>query len=174
LTIKTLELDVRPILAGGSDPFAEIMAAVAALVPGQDLRIVAPFRPAPLIQVLGSKGFASSEEDLGGGAWAITFRRREDGREVGAPAPADDEPWPAPVRQLDNRDLDPPEPMVRILAAAEEMSEGQVLSALLRREPTFLLPELAKRGHVWRGAFEAEAATYRLLVRIGAARDNRT
>lgn len=57
--------------------------------------------------------------------------------------------WPHSASTLDNRDLDPPEPMVRILAALEKMHEGEVLSALLCREPVFLMPEAAKRGHQW-------------------------
>ena len=173
MSIETLELDVRPILAGGSDPFAEIMAAVAALAPGQDLRIVAPFRPAPLIQVLGSKGFTHTEQALAGGDWAMTFSRNDEPQARSDAAGADASPWPAPVREFDNRDLDPPEPMVRILAAVEELADGEVLSALLRREPSFLLPELAKRGHGWRGAMDEDGKTYRLLVRIGGARETR-
>ena len=47
------------------------------------------------------------------------------------------------------------------------MQPGEVLAALLRREPLFLFPELAKRGHSWRGGFEADGKTYRVLVRIG-------
>jgi hypothetical protein len=43
-----------------------------------------------------------------------------------------------------------------------------VLSALLCREPIFLFPELAKRGHSWRGAFEADR-TYKILIRTGAS-----
>jgi TusA-related sulfurtransferase len=74
------------------------------------------------------------------------------------------------VQHLDNRELDPPEPMVRILAATEAMKEGEVLSALLCREPIFLLPELAKRGHAWRGGFEPDGKTYKILVRVGAAK----
>jgi len=174
VSTKPLELDVRPILAGGSDPFAEIMEAVAALAPGLELRIVAPFRPAPLIQVLGSKGFTHVEESLGGGAWAMTFSRVADSGARTDTTGADAEPWPEPARQLDNRDLDPPEPMVRILAAAEEMAAGEVLSAMLPREPCFLLPELAKRGHAWRGAMEGDGKAYRLLVRIGAGREMQT
>jgi TusA-related sulfurtransferase len=72
---------------------------------------------------------------------------------------------------MDNRDLDPPEPMVRILAATEAMANGEVLSALLCREPMFLLPELAKRGHAWRGAFEPDGKTYKILIRVGAAKE---
>jgi TusA-related sulfurtransferase len=86
---------------------------------------------------------------------------------IGAAA-HDDTAWPEPIKTLDNRDLDPPEPMVKILATAETMQPGEVLAALLRREPLFLFPELAKRGHSWRGAFEADGKTYRVLVRIGA------
>ena len=44
-------------------------------------------------------------------------------------------------------DMQPPEPMVRILAEVEEMPAGAVLFALLHREPLFLFPELENRGH---------------------------
>jgi uncharacterized protein (DUF2249 family) len=150
------------------------MEAVASLAPGQDLRIVAPFRPAPLIQVLGSKGFTHVEESLGGGEWAMTFSRVPDHGARSDASGGGASPWPEPARQLDNRDLDPPEPMVKILAATEEMATGEVLSALLPREPSFLLPELAKRGHAWRGAMEEGGKVYRLLVRIGAGQEMRT
>jgi hypothetical protein len=42
-----------------------------------------------------------------------------------------------------------------------------VLTALLCREPVFLFPQLAKRGHAWRGGFEPDGATYKVLVRVG-------
>ena len=45
--------------------------------------------------------------------------------------------------------------------------EGEVLSALLCREPVFLFPELAKRGHRWSGGFEPDGATYKVLVQVG-------
>ena len=171
MTDEIVDLDVRPLLAAGNDPFVEIMTAVAELKPGQDLRIVAPFRPAPLLQVLASKGFSFKERALAGSDWEVIFSRQSPPAAlagVTASSKTGAGAWPDPVRHLDNRDLDPPEPMVRILAAAEDMAEGDVLSALLLREPTFLLPELAKRGHGWRGDFDADGKTYRLLVRIGA------
>jgi TusA-related sulfurtransferase len=68
---------------------------------------------------------------------------------------------------MDNRDLDPPEPMEKILAATQAMAPGEVLCALLRREPLFLFPELAKRGHKWRGDFEADHKAYKILIRVG-------
>ncbi|ADU51610.1 hypothetical protein Tmar_1498 [Thermaerobacter marianensis DSM 12885] len=56
------------------------------------------------------------------------------------PAPAE------PVLTLDNRGLQPPEPMVRILSALDQLRPGQVLEARNDRRPMFLLPHLEKRG----------------------------
>jgi uncharacterized protein (DUF2249 family) len=168
-----VELDVRPILRAGGEPFEAIMGAVSRLGPGQGLRLLATFKPVPLFSVLGAKGFAHEAQELADGDWEVIFRPEERGSEppsaVAEAASGDPSGWPAPVQHMDNRDLDPPEPMVRILAATEALKEGEVLSALLCREPIFLLPELAKRGHAWRGAFEGDGKTYRILVRIGAA-----
>ncbi len=167
-----VELDVRPTLRAGGEPFEQIMRTVSALQPGQGLRLRATFRPTPLLHVLGAKGFTAEAREIGGGDWEVLFtppaQAMPDGGTVSRP-PADLSAWPEPVRTMDNRELDPPEPMVRILAATETMARGEVLAALLCREPVFLLPELAKRGHGWRGAFEPDGKTYRILVRIGAA-----
>lgn len=170
MTPAILDLDVRPILRDGGEPFEQIIAAVNSLQPGQGLRLFATFKPTPLLHVLGSKGFAHDAKEIEGGDWEVVFR--PSGAATGDGSIAvdmrDETSWPDPVRHLDNRDLDPPEPMTRTLAAIEEMKSGEVLCALLCREPIFLLPELAKRGHRWRGAFEPDGQTYRLLVRIGS------
>ncbi len=174
MATKFVELDVRPILRAGGEPFGKIIETVAALGAGTGLRLLATFEPTPLFHVLGSKGFSHEARQLDGGDWEVIFRPSADAKAPGSGAltsPDDDSEWPQPVRDLDNRDLDPPEPMVRILAATEVMREGEVLSALLCREPTFLLPELAKRGHRWRGGFEPDAKTYKILVRVGASRE---
>jgi uncharacterized protein (DUF2249 family) len=166
------ELDVRPILRSGGEPFQKIMEAVAALAPGQGLRVLATFKPTPLMSVLSSKGFSNEARQIEGGDWEVLFRPTN---ATVAPAagsaalPAGDAVWPEPLQQMDNRELDPPEPLVRILAATELMKPGEVLSALLCREPIFLLPELAKRGHSWRGGFEPDGKSYRILVRVGAS-----
>lgn len=174
MTAQLVSLDVRPILRSGGEPFDEIMQTVSALQPGEGLRLLATFKPVPLFSVLGARGFAHEERQLEDGDWEVLFRPTAAGEPANgssqAPASttADDTEWPEPVRHLDNRELDPPEPMVRILATTEAMKEGEVLSALLCREPMFLFPELQKRGHRWRGGFEADGKTYRILVRVGA------
>ncbi|WP_180899634.1 DUF2249 domain-containing protein [Martelella soudanensis] len=165
-----VDLDVRPILRGGGEPFEKIMQTIDALAPDEGLRLYATFKPVPLFQVLGRKGFAHEAREIEGGDWEVLFRRAEAPVEGGASAAAeapDMHDWPEPAQQMDNRDLEPPEPMVRILAALETMRSGDVLEALLCREPMFLFPELAKRGHAWRGGFEPDGTTYKILVRVG-------
>lgn len=163
-----VDVDVRPTLRAGGEPFGQIMAAVNALTPGQGLRLYATFKPTPLLQVLGSRGFSHEAREIGGGDWEVLFTPAGQAEQTAeTPAAPGDEEWPSPVLHLDNRDLDPPEPMVRILAAIETMQPGEVLTALLCREPVFLLPQLAKRGHAWRGGFSPDGTTYEVRVRIG-------
>jgi uncharacterized protein (DUF2249 family) len=169
MTTAFVDLDVRPILRSGGEPFQMIMETVAALEPHQGLRLFATFKPTPLFRVLGSRGFTPEAKELTDGEWEVLFHRTgADGDGDNAAPAADSTAWPEPAQHMDNRDLDPPEPMVRILAAIETLAAGEVLSALLCREPVFLFPELAKRGHQWRGAFEPDGTTYKVLVRIGA------
>lgn len=170
MTTAFVDLDVRPILRSGGEPFQMIMETVAALEPHQGLRLFATFKPAPLFRVLGARGFTPEAKELADGEWEVLFHRTgaDEAGANDAPAAtpaADDAAWPEPAQHLDNRDLDPPEPMVRALTALEELLPGEVLSVLLRREPVFLFPELGKRGHDWLGEFQADGKTYRLLVR---------
>jgi uncharacterized protein (DUF2249 family) len=172
MTTTFVEVDVRPILRAGGEPFEKIMQAVDALGPGEGLRLLATFKPTPLFRVLGSRGFDHQAKEVDGGDWEVLFSpvgAPADKAEPAKPAATDDQAWPEASQHLDNRDLDPPEPMVRILTATETMAPGDVLSALLCREPMFLFPELAKRGHAWRGGFEADGTTYKVLIRIGTA-----
>jgi uncharacterized protein (DUF2249 family) len=163
-----IDVDVRPVLRAGGEPFSIIMAALDRLEPGQSLRLYAPFKPVPLFDVMASKGFAHREAELEGGEWEIRFVAGDASLDTAEPAPTapTDDDWPQPVVHLDNRDLDPPEPMVRILAAAEQLAPGQTLSALLSREPVFLFRELTRRGHQWRGGFTPQKDVYQLTVRV--------
>ena len=163
-----VDVDVRPTLRAGGEPFGQIMTAVNALTPRQGLRLYATFKPTPLLQVLGSKGFTYEAKEIENGDWEVLFTPAAATQQTACgTSPVDAGEWPTPVRHLDNRELDPPEPMVRILAAVETMQPGEVLTALLCREPVFLFRQLAKRGHAWRGGFEPDGVTYKVLVRIG-------
>lgn len=69
------QVDARPIIASGGEPFETIMGAVAALGDGEELVVLAPFEPVPLEGVLSSQGFAYEASEIGGGDWQVTFRR---------------------------------------------------------------------------------------------------
>lgn len=163
-------LDVRPQLGRGEEPFAAIMAAADALAPGQSLRLIAPFRPAPLFTVMANRGFAASDRRRPDGAWEVTFAPQGDAAPDPGLAPGSAPGaalWPDPSATLDLCGMMPPEPMVRILEALMALPEGAVLFALLDREPMFLFPELATRGHEWAGNFAPDGASYRLMIRSG-------
>lgn len=63
---RIVTLDVRPILASGQEPFAAVMQAAEALGPGETLRLIAPFRPVPLMSLLRNRGFTLAETALEG------------------------------------------------------------------------------------------------------------
>lgn len=50
------------------------------------------------------------------------------------------------MKQLDNRGLEPPEPMLRVLTAVEELAPGEQLVVMSDRRPMFLYPLLEERG----------------------------
>lgn len=72
---KFKTFDVRPLLAKGEEPLPMIRSRVTALAAGQGLVVVAPFMPAPLIELLKSEGFQSTMERRADGAWAVSFWR---------------------------------------------------------------------------------------------------
>ncbi len=68
-------LDVRAPLARGEEPFRLIRAEVDKLSPGRGLTVIAPFVPAPLIELLKAEGFAVSLDHRADGAWSVNFWR---------------------------------------------------------------------------------------------------
>jgi uncharacterized protein (DUF2249 family) len=74
---KFNRFDVRDRLRQGIEPFPEIFARVNALAAGEGLIVIAPFLPSPLIERLGSEGFASKVERGQGTNWLVYFWREE-------------------------------------------------------------------------------------------------
>ncbi len=67
--------DVRDLLGRGVEPFPEIRRRVDHLKPDEGLIVVAPFLPSPLVEKLGSEGFASKVEPGDRGSWIVYFWR---------------------------------------------------------------------------------------------------
>lgn len=161
------ELDVRPLIAAGEKPFAPIAALADEIPPGGAFRLIAPFRPDPLFSVMARKGFTADAREIGGGDWEIVFSRAAPEPEPTIGSAAEAVIWPDPVRSLDLTGLPPPEPMMRIFEELAALKPGEVLFALLIREPLPLLAELATTGHEWAGNYSEEHGAYRLLIRCG-------
>jgi uncharacterized protein (DUF2249 family) len=164
---RIVEVDVREDLRSGREPFSKIMAAVREVGAGEVLRLRTTFEPVPLYTVLAKRGFLHEAEADGPEDWSVWFWLPEDsdvgpaasnaavsnaapaapaGHPAAGPDPQD--PAAATVR-LDVRGLEPPEPMVRTLAALETLPAGHTLVQLNVRVPQFLLPILAERGFAW-------------------------
>jgi len=59
-------------------------------------------------------------------------------------------------RFLDVSELEPPEPLERVLTALEYLEEGQYLHMAHRREPLLLYPELEQRGFDYLTLFDRD------------------
>jgi hypothetical protein len=157
------DLDVRPLLARGEEPFSTIMASAALVPANAALRLCTTFEPVPLYDVLSRRGFRHAAHQLGPDDWEVVFWRGADS--VAGPSGAEGSAQSATavasaplasasddVVRLDVSDLEPPEPMVRILEAAARLGANQTLLVEHRRRPVFLYPQLDAQGflHVTR------------------------
>lgn len=70
-----------------------------------------------------------------------------------------------PAVVLDNRGLEPPQPMMRILETLETLPEGATLLAINEREPLFLYPELAERGYAYETTPHPDGSFHIAIVR---------
>ena len=121
-------LDARPILAGGTDPLQAILAELEGLDDDGILVLRTPFRPAPLLALLGSKGYR-----------VVVDGERDCELYVSAPGAGE---------LLDYRELEAPEPLERVLVAVETLDVGGSLVARVPRVPQLLLDRLAERDVV--------------------------
>lgn len=150
---RVVELDVRDDLRNGREPFTRIMGAKDEVPEGGALMLRAIFEPAPLYNVLGRQGFAHWTERRGDEDWVVWFWKPavagggSSRREPGASEEAREEGEGVVV--LDVRGLEPPEPMVRTLAALREMPRDHTLVQINVREPRFLYPRLEQEGFSW-------------------------
>ena len=150
---KTIELDVRDDIRNGREPFSKIMRTVSQLKPAQDLRLIAPFEPAPLYAVLAQQGFSHATRQLESNDWEVTFSKRGSSEQA-ATAQEHGEPNGSgqntcagpPVVDVDARGLEPPQPLVTILEALSSLPGGARLRAFTDRRPMHLYAQLEARG----------------------------
>lgn len=158
-------MDVREDLRAGRHPLPQIMGAVAGLPPNGRLRVIAIFEPIPLIHLLRSRGVGHKSKQVGPEHWEIEF-----GRDLPIDGPVSSGgAMPAcgaaaGMVDVDARGLEPPEPMMRILTAVENLPAGGTVRALTDRRPMHLLDALAERGYIAE-SHETPAGGWETLIR---------
>ncbi|MCP4007689.1 MAG: DUF2249 domain-containing protein [bacterium] len=124
-------LDVRPILEQGRDPLSRILDRLDQLPSDGVLKLIAPFRPGPLLSLLGGRGYRLSARELEPGLWGVEIQP------------------PGAAEIADYCDLEAPLPLERILEATPGLESGDALLARVPREPRMLFPHLKERGLTW-------------------------
>ena len=142
-TRSARDLDVRPVVASGGDPFSLVLETARGLSPSETLHVLLDFDPRTLCAAMRSLG------------WNVHTKRSADvvhvwldpARPPDASGPKNEPPpVQAPV-QLDVRGLAPPHPMIAILERLVELGPGAQLLVHDDREPTQLYKKLALRGY---------------------------
>jgi uncharacterized protein (DUF2249 family) len=153
-----IELDVRPSLEKGVDPFNEIMAKLKQMKEDETLKIINTFEPIPLLNLLKEKGYVYETERPEKGLVYTYLEKAEQPKkeqeEIKAEKPElifeeIEKQFSGKMKEIDVRNLEMPLPMVTILEEVEKIPEGQALYVHHKRLPQYLLPELENRGFKW-------------------------
>lgn len=165
--------DVRPILAGGSDPLKFIQQAVKELRQGQVLLIRNTFEPTPLILLLKKQGFEAFVDRVSGSLIETYFYKAsdlpDDLPEVETSAT---DGWDELLRrfkgnlvEIDVRHLEMPQPMMSVLDALGKLPDNHALYVYHKRIPLFLLTELKERQFDYRIREVKDGEVYLLIFK---------
>ncbi|MGV9011330.1 MAG: DUF2249 domain-containing protein [Flavobacteriales bacterium] len=167
---NVLELDVRPILNKGKDPFNLFLGKVKALAPLQTLKIINDFEPIPLILLLEKQGFKVYSEVVDGNMYNTWFYKSEAITIPDTKVNGNSDDFDAWVKKyegrtttIDVRHLEMPLPMLTILDELDKLPAGQALYVDHKRIPVFLLPELEERKFEYR-AKEISEGNVKLFI----------
>lgn len=145
---KIVQLDVRPIIDAGKDPFNQIMGKMKTLKEDEVLLLINSFEPIPLYSVMANKGFnhfTIKESDH----FKVYFYRKEMELNDVKQRNREVENFIGDYKkevELDVRELPPPEPMMKILEKLSEIDDETLLIVHHHREPLMLYDKLHERG----------------------------
>ena len=169
---KVIEMDVRPILAGGVDPFDAIMAKLKTMADDETLMIINTFEPIPLLNLLKKKGYEYETIRPENGV-VHTYLEKSEGEteQKSAKTESFDEAnfeqvekrFEGKMTEIDVRDLEMPMPMVTILEAIEKIEPGHALYVHHKKLPQYLIPEMEDRGFKW-VSNEIDDANIKLII----------
>ena len=153
-----IELDVRPVIASGSDPLNLIIEKIKTIKEGQALKIINSFEPIPLIVLLEKRGFKSYTEAISEHLTETYFYKNTESLPTEILlTPEVSKDWNEKllefknhIQTIDVRMLEMPLPMLKILDALNNLPAETALFVYHKRIPVFLLPELADRNFGYR------------------------
>ncbi|MBS1650957.1 MAG: DUF2249 domain-containing protein [Bacteroidetes bacterium] len=147
------ELDVRPIIEGGKDPFNVIMQTIKQLPNNKILKLINSFEPAPLIPILNKQGFESYVEHVDNNTVNTYFKSKTTHQSLNIDTSKNSEGWEEQLNlyknnliEIDVRQLEMPMPMMTILEELDTLPTSKALFVHHKRIPVFLLPELKDRN----------------------------
>ncbi|MEO8854842.1 MAG: DUF2249 domain-containing protein [Ginsengibacter sp.] len=149
---QIIDLDVRPIMDGGKDPLTLITQKIKSLPKNCALKIINSFEPTPLISLLKKQGFESFTDRIDDQIVETYFFKTGKTKPLESPSQNNDEGWDELIKKfegrtesVDVRNLEMPQPMMKILSALEKLPPEYALFVYHKRIPVFLLPELKER-----------------------------
>ena len=148
------ELDVRPLLAAGREPFTAIMAALEDLGPGDVLALRAPFNPRPLHAVMRRRGYRHAVRKHGRRDVEVLYWQDSETPSPPSLTPASAEP-PEIAKVIDVRGLTPPEPMERTLPRLSSCRTVRPCSRSTSAYRRSFSPVLEERGFAYTVADDA-------------------
>lgn len=154
-----VELDVRPILKGGVDPFETIMDRLKELSNDQTLLVINSFEPVPLLNILKGKGYEYEVERPDQGVVHAYLKKSDTDNKNESTINSDTKndqtfeqvevKFEGQMKEIDVRDLEMPLPMVTILEELENLPDSTALYVHHKKLPQYLLPELGDRGYTY-------------------------
>ena len=151
------QLDVRPVIKNGKDPFNLIINTVKQLPQGGILKLINSFEPAPLIPILTRQGFDAYVETVSSTVINTYFFKKDNSGFSEPEKTSNAEDWQSKLEfyknklvSIDVREMEMPLPMMTILEELELLPPEKALFVYHKRIPVFLLPELKDRNFEYR------------------------
>lgn len=172
-TANIVSLDVRSMLAGGTDPLKLIQQTVKKLQQGQVLKIVNTFEPTPLLALLEKQGFESYVDVIENDLVETYFHKTTADSNIQLEAAAtDNNDWEQIIKRYENnlqeidvRHLEMPMPMMTILESLDKLAQDTALYVHHKRIPVFLLTELKERNFDYRIKEISDGEVYLLIFK---------
>lgn len=170
--LVVVELDVRPVMENGEDPFGLITNYIRQLLQSQVLKLINTFEPAPLIELLEKQGFVTHSEIKDDETVFTWFYKTSHAKDPEPEPVHADDSWDEVLEKFNGRmvvidvqQLEMPGPMMTILEELDNLPDDHALFVYHKRIPMFLLPELKDRQLDYRAKEISESEVHMIIFK---------